>query len=174
MYAAYSLPPPTAHNMIVCYGFVCGRRVQLNFDVTDRRRLAAILAAGQSSAAADRKAVAQAVLWFDRRVGPLAGTVGRIARADIRNARPGQNFDCIDSSYNATSFLLVLQHWGLLRHHRVDPSRFRGNLLLGQTPHNTAVLIEHAGGREWSVDMWTRAYGEPPEIMPVEVWLRQN
>jgi hypothetical protein len=75
---------------------------------------------------------------------------------------------------NTLSLLLVLREWGLLRHHAVGSPRFRGSILLGQTPHNTAVLRERASGREWAVDMWTRAYGELPDVMTLEQWLREK
>jgi hypothetical protein len=53
-----------------------------------------------------------------------------------------------------------------------DP-RYRGNLLRGQLPHNTAVLTERATGVGWTVDMWPRGYGESPDVMPVEQWLNE-
>src|SRR5262249_47709416 len=84
MYSALSLSPPTADQMTVCYGFGCARRWRLDFTAADRRRLADLLAAGRSSAAAERKAAGQAVVWFDRRVGPIIGTNKRVADADIR------------------------------------------------------------------------------------------
>ena len=71
--------------MLVCYGFGCRRRLMLDFTDTDRKRLTEILASGRASPEAERKAVQQAVVWFDRRVGPIIGTSKRVARADFRN-----------------------------------------------------------------------------------------
>jgi hypothetical protein len=173
VYEAASISPPDARQMTVCYGFVCRRRAILYFTAADRAALSGILAAGRASPAAERKAVQRAVAWFDRRVGPMIGTTRRVARADFRHdAR--ENFDCHDTMRNTLSLLLVLREWGLLRHHAVGSPRFRGSILLGQTPHNTAVLRERASGREWAVDMWTRAYGELPDVMTLEQWLREK
>jgi hypothetical protein len=48
------------------------------------------------------------------------------------------------SSRNTTSLLLVLQAWGLLKYHVVGDPHYRGNALVLQPPHNTAVLVERA------------------------------
>jgi hypothetical protein len=174
LYTSVSINPPSASAMTVCYGFVCRRRAELNFTAADRGALSRILAAGKASPAAERAAVQKAVIWFDRRVGPMIGTTRRVANADIRTGADAQNFDCWDSTRNVTSLLLVLQEWGLLKHHIVADPRYRGNLLVMQTPHNTAVLMEKASRMEWVVDMWTTAYAKPPDVMPVERWLREN
>ncbi|MBI3433711.1 MAG: hypothetical protein HY056_01310 [Proteobacteria bacterium] len=174
LYTDVSALPPTAERMMVCYGFVCRRRTWLDFTTADRRKLTELLAAGKASAQAEREAVRKAVVWFDRRVGPIIGTDKRIARADFRYFADRNNYDCFDTTRNTTSLLLVLQEWGLLRHHGVGEPRYRGNFLFGQTPHNTAILIERTGGRAWVVDMWTRAYAQMPEVMLAEIWVKQD
>jgi hypothetical protein len=47
----------------------------------------------------------------------------------------------------------------------------RGLWLGGQSPHTTAVLVETKSGAKWSVDSWTRGYGEAPEVMPLARWV---
>jgi hypothetical protein len=174
LYTSVSINPPSASAMTVCYGFVCRRRAELDFTAADRRALTQILAAGRASPAAERAAVQKAVIWFDRRVGPMIGTTRRVANADIRAGATAQNFDCWDSTRNVSSLLLVLQEWGLLKHHTVGNPRYRGNLFAMQLPHNTAVLTEKASRIEWAVDMWTTAYAQPPDVKLLEQWLREN
>jgi len=174
MYADLSIGPPTEAYMTVCYGFNCRRRMELVFTDADRKRLTELLAAGKKSAEDERKAVQQAVLWFDRRVGPIIGTDKRVARADVRAFADRHNFDCFDTTRNTTALLLVLQAWGLLKHHTVSDPRFRGYTLFFQLPHNTAVLTDKTTRRDWAVDMWTRAYAELPDVMPVEQWLTED
>lgn len=174
LYASVSINPPSAAGMTVCYGFVCRRRAALDFTAADRKALMQILAAGKASPAAERAAVQRAVVWFDRRMGPAIGTAKRVARADIRSGADAGNYDCWDSTRNVTSLLLVLQDWGLLRHHTVGNPRYRGNILALQLPHNTAVLVETVSRIEWSVDMWTTRYAQPPDVMLVETWLREE
>jgi hypothetical protein len=150
MYALVAMPPPANDRMIVCYAFGCKRRLMLDFTAADKKRLAEILATGRASPEAQRKALAQAVVWFDRRVGPIIGTSRRIAYADGISSTPAYNFDCFDTTRNTASLFLVLQDWGLLRHHVVGDPRYRGNIFLGQTPHNTAVVTERASRRDWA------------------------
>jgi len=174
LYSSVSIYPPSATSMTVCYGFVCRRRETLDFTTADRKALTQILAAGKTSAAAERAAVQKAVIWFDRRMGPLIGTDKRVAKADFRYFDDRHNYDCWDSTRNTTSLLLVLQDWGLLKYHTVSDPHYRGNTLVLQTPHNTAVLLDRATRKEWVVDMWTRGYLEPPDVMPVEQWVKED
>jgi hypothetical protein len=160
--------------MTVCYGFVCRRRHILDFTTGDRSALTQIMASGKASPAAERAAVQKAVVWFDRKVGPILGTSKRIARADFRYFDDKHNFDCWDTTRNTTSLLLIMQGWGLLKHHTIGDPRYRGNVLVLQTPHNTAVLVERATGVHWVVDMWTRAFAQAPEVMPVDSWVKQD
>jgi hypothetical protein len=174
LYTTVSIFPPSANSMTVCYGFVCRRREILDFTPADRNALTQILAAGRASAAAERAAVQKAVIWFDRRMGPLIGTDQRVAKADFRYFDAKHNYDCWDTTRNTTSLLLVLQQWGLLKHHVVGDPHYRGNPLVFQTPHNTAVLVERATKVEWVVDMWPRGYLQPPDVMTVEQWVTED
>src|ERR1700694_3792030 len=174
LYSTVSIFPPSAQRMTVVYSCVCRRREILDFTATDRNRLTQILAAGRASAAAKRVAVQKAVVWFDRRMGPVIGTDKRVAKADFRYFDDRHNYDCWDTTRNTTSLLLVLQQWGLLKFHLVGDPHYRGNVLVLQTPHNTAVRVERATRIEWAVDMWPRGYLHPPDVMTVEKWVTQN
>jgi hypothetical protein len=174
LYSTVSIFPPSAQRMTVCYGFVCTRREILDFTASDRNALTRILAAGRASAAAERAAVQKAVIWFDRRMGPVIGTNKRVAKANILALDDKHNYDCWDTTRNTTSLLLVLQQWGLFKYHVVGDPHYRGNVLVLQTPHNTAVLVERATRVEWVVDMWPRGYLQPPDVMPVEKWVTED
>jgi hypothetical protein len=84
LYTSVSIYPPSAKSMTVCYGFVCRRREILDFTAGDRNALTQIMATGRASAAAERAAAQKAVVWFDRRMGPILGTNKRVAKADFR------------------------------------------------------------------------------------------
>jgi hypothetical protein len=174
LYTSVSIYPPSAKSMTVCYGFVCRRREILNFTPGDRNALTQIMAAGRASAAAERAAAQKAVVWFDRRMGPILGTNKRVAKADFRYFDDKHNYDCWDTTRNTTSLLLVLQDWGLLKHHVVGDPHYRGNTLVLQTPHNTAVLVDRVTKAEWVVDLWPRGYLQPPDVMPVEKWVKED
>ena len=173
LYSTVSIFPPSAQRMTVCYGFVCRRREILDFTASDRNALTQILASGRASAAAERAAVQKAVIWFDRRMGPVLGTDKRVAKADIRALDASHNYDCWDTTRNTTSLLLVLQEWGLFKYHVVGDPHYRGYTVF-QLPHNTAVLVERATKVEWVVDMWPRGYAQPPDVMTVEKWVTED
>ncbi|MDB5619436.1 hypothetical protein [Tardiphaga sp.] len=174
LYTSVSIYPPSSGSMTICYGFVCRRRHVMDFTTADRAALSKIMVAGNASAAAERAAVQKAVVWFDRRVGPVIGTDKRIANADFRYFDDKHNFDCWDTTRNVTSLLLIIQDWGLLKHHTVGNPRYRGNALVLQTPHNTAVLRERATQGEWVVDLWTRGYMQAPEVKLADQWVKEN
>jgi hypothetical protein len=174
IYSAASIFPPTAQRMTVCYSFGCRRREMLDFTPADRAALTRIMAAGKASAAAERAAAQKAEIWFDRRMGPVLGTDRRVAKADFRAGDDAHNYDCWDTTRNTMSLLLVLQQWGLLKYHVVGDPHYRGNTLVLQTPHNTAVLVERATKVEWVLDVWPRGYAQPPDVMTVEKWVTED
>lgn len=174
LYTSVSIYPPSASSMTVCYGFVCRRRHIFDFSAADRAALGKIMASGKASAAAERAAAQKAVIWWDRRLGPIIGTDKRIAKADFRYFDDKHNYDCWDTTRNVTSLLLIMQNWGMFKHHTVGNPHYRGNALALQTPHNTAVLRDKVTGTEWSVDMWTQAYAQPPAVMPVTQWVKED
>jgi len=174
LYSSVEMEPPSATHMTVCYGFVCRLRLTLVFTGAERTTITNMMSKGRASAADERKAIQQVFVWFDHRVGREVGTNKRIANADVRSFDANHNFDCWDTTRNAASLLLVLQEWGTMRHHRVSDPRYRVNLLVGQLPHNTAVIKETApGGTSWVVDMWPTAFGQVPDVMTLEKWLEE-
>src|SRR5262245_60616419 len=174
-YASVSLSLPTTRQVIVCHGFGCAQRTPIGLSSADLTKLASLLAPGRASAEAERKAVAAAEAWFDRRIGPEAGTTRRMARATgIGSQGQVGQMDCIDTSRNSTSLLLILEQLRLLRHHKVEGPEARGYLLDGRGPHATAVLTDIHTGRKWAVDSWTHKYGEQPDVMPLDVWMKQG
>jgi hypothetical protein len=169
-YAEFSLRMPTTSLIVVCHGFGCSNQTQIVLTPGDRARLATLLAAGRVSPEAERRALAGAAQWFDRRVGPLAGTTRRVARAGAAESNAPGQMDDIDVSANNTSLFLLLDQLGLLQHHRAELPVSRGFLIEGRLPHTTAVVAEIDSGQRWAVDNWTRKYGELPEVMPLNQW----
>jgi hypothetical protein len=174
LYTSVSIYPPSASAMTVCYGFVCRRREILNFSASDRAALTQIINSGHGSAAAERAAAQRAVIWFDHRMGPVIGTNKRVANADVRALDDKHNYDCWDTTRNVTSLLLVLQQWGLFKFHDVGDPHYRGNPLVMQLPHNTAVLVDRASTVEWVVDLWPRGYGQAPDVMTLAQWQKEK
>ncbi len=169
--AEWSVPVPQPDGIIVCHGYGCQVRTEVGLSNADQTHLASLMARGRTSAAAERRAIAAAVAWFDRRVGPEAGTTGRIARAGIATASDPRQMDCIDLSLNNTGLFLILEELHLLHHHLVARPVGRGALIDGRLPHATAVLRDSHDGREWAFDSWTHRFGEQPDVKPLAAWL---
>jgi hypothetical protein len=173
LYESVSIYAPNGNDMTVCYGFVCRRRFEFEFTAADKKALEAIMAKGKASPEAERVAIQNAVVWWDRRMAPLIGTSIRLPRADFRHRADATNYDCWDTTRNITGLMLLMQSWGYFRHHTVSDPRYRGNVLVLQTPHNTPVIKDKAGG-EWVVDMWTVGFAQPPQVMTVAQWMTED
>jgi hypothetical protein len=170
LYGELSLEPPTTESVTVCHGVGCRYRTEIALSNADRLRLSTLLAPGRASPTFERRAVATAIAWWDRRVGPVAGTAHRVEYAGTdETGDPGQ-MDSIDTSANNTSLFVVLDALKLLRHHQIEPPATRGDPLDTGSPHAAAVLSEINGGRKWALDNWTQKYGDMPDVEPLEKW----
>jgi hypothetical protein len=164
-----SLNSTPSQILVVCHGFGCAYRNQFVLTPAKVSYLKGMLGAAHS-AKEERKLLARAVAWFDREGGRAAGTVGRIARAGAATKSGPTQMDCIDLTANITELLIVLDRSKLLRYHRVGEPVSRGLFVDGKQPHTTPVIVETATGTEWSVDSWTKAYGQSPDIMTITEW----
>jgi hypothetical protein len=151
---------------------VCGRRAQQAQPSKPAASQAARRETGQGTPAEERRAVAYAIGWIERRVGKAIGTETDRAGMDFSASGDPTQQDCVDEATNTTSYLTVLASAGLIRHHTVDTPFAKDNLLKGIEgwTHWTAVLKETAAGQRWAVDSWIYANGENPAIVEVENW----
>jgi hypothetical protein len=165
----WGIPVPTAGMLIFCHGYGCNFHTEIGLSGGDHARLAALMAPGRASAEAERRAIAQVEAWFEKRVAPQAGTAHAKARASVGwgiGGDPSQ-FDCIDTTANTTSLLVLLERLGLLRFHTVSTPISR---LLAGGPHSTATLEENKTGQRWTVDPWTHDNGQLPDVWKIERW----
>jgi len=165
-----SAPSPV---ITICHGFGCAYRNPL---VLTPARLGFLRSALQAvhSARDERKALGRVVAWYDRESGRVAGTVGRIAYAGAGTKSGPTQMDCIDLTANITELLLLLDRSKLLKFHRVGEPVSRGLIIDGKQPHTAPVIIEVSNGTEWSVDSWTKAYGQKPDIVTIAAWKNMN
>jgi hypothetical protein len=168
-----SLSSSPSQVLVVCHGFGCAYRNQFVLTPAKVGYLGGMLS-GAHSARDERKMLAKAVAWFDREGGRAAGTVGRIARASVETKSGPSQTDCIDLTANITELLIVLDRNKLLRYRRVGEPASRGLFIDGKQPHTTPVIVEVATGTEWSVDSWTKADGQIPDIMTISEWKSRN
>ena len=179
-YIDFSTEAPRGNHITHCHAYGCKRQTPFTFTPTD---IAAIRAIMDKTRKADtpfeeRRAVAYAVAWMEKRVGDVTGTSADRPGDDFAGMGDPTQMDCVDTATNSTNYLLVLQHNGLMRHHRVGTPFSKEDLTRGLAgwPHWTAVLVETARtgpqgtGQRWAVDGWMFASGENPAIIAAEKW----
>lgn len=165
---------PTATTIYVCHAFGCSLKYGFRFTKKDLDKLKRILSAGSRSPEAERKAIGNAVVWFEKRVGPIIGSDKDKGGLDMQNAGvPGQ-MDCIDESSNTTSLISFAQNHGFLKYHKVQSPVARGFFLDGRYPHATAVVLEKESGKRYAVDSWIYDNGVFPKIKLLEAWMAES
>ena len=154
--------------MTVCHAHGCQKQETFTFTATDIADLSTIMdqVSNRASAAAERRAISYAVAWMERRVGPATGTANDQASLGFLNAS-GQ-LDCVDEATNATSYLLVLQHNGLLRHHFVIRPFSKASFF--KWPHFAAMMQERKTGKVYAVDSGVGPNGTNPSIQLASKW----
>jgi hypothetical protein len=170
MYREWSVSMPNTARVVICHGFSCSFRTEIGLGRGDHARLTELMEPGKASASAERSAIAKTEVWFEKRIAPATGTGNAKARAGgiLGYSRDRGQFDCIDSTNNTNSLLLVLNQLGLLRQHAIGKPISR--LFTGGGPHFTAVIKDRKTKQGWTVDPWTHNHAELPDVWPVEKW----
>jgi hypothetical protein len=152
----------------VCSAHGCKVQHSYTFSRSDLGSIDAVMRATmrQNTAAEERRAIAHALAWIEKRVGPATGTAGDRPGIDFAGGGdPGQQ-DCVDEATNATSYMLVMARRGLIRHHVVLAPMSKGVLIDGRWPHYFAIIQEKATGQKWAVDTFGGPNGARPVVKP--------
>jgi hypothetical protein len=201
-YATFSVPEPKGTTVHVCHAYGCQKRTRFTFRPDDLAALTVVMGNARGTAPDtpehERRAVAYAIGWMERRVGAAIGTGADRAGMDFAGSGDPTQQDCVDEATNTTSYLNVLASAGLLRHHTVGIPFAKENYLRGIAgwTHWTAVLVEKPfagiseaparkvkakaqpvvavaaspGGQRWAVDSWIYENGENPAVVKAEEW----
>ncbi|MCX8280633.1 hypothetical protein OSJ77_10560 [Phyllobacterium sp. 0TCS1.6C] len=161
-----------AERIAICHGYGCHFRTSLTLSNADRARIAAIMAGGKTSPAAERNATRRAVQYFERRGTAAIGIRDR-PKMEFGKGREKGQMDCVDESTNTGRFLKYLKQNGMLRFHVPANRASRGNFIDGRYPHFTAVMVDRAGS-SWAVDSWYEPGGGLPDIMPLSRWKQRG
>jgi hypothetical protein len=163
---------PVDDTVTVCSAYGCTHQTPFTFTEDDIRHLAILMdeERGEDTPAAERKALGKAIAWIERRVGAATGTDGDRPGLDFFGSGVKSQQDCVDEATNTTSYMLVMERYALLRHHKVVRPMAKGNMILGRWPHWGAMMEEKTTGRKYAVDSFFHANGEPPVIMAASQW----
>ena len=159
-------PEPSA--LVYCTNYGCEERHL--FSLTDRQweTIKAHFFNKGRSAEEERRAIAQAAADYEIAVMAQTGTGPDVGGTLVGYGRPDQT-DCIDETANMVQFLELMQHQGLLLHHRVAAPVMKDPVVEGWF-HFSATIAEIKGGEIWSVDSWYFDSGHPAIVLPLEVW----
>ena len=178
-YVSFKVAPPQGQAVEVCHAYTCKMKTTYYFHKADIAELAALMKRTKKANTPfeERRAVAYAIARIEIKVGAKLGIKDRAGMEYGGSGDPTQE-DCVDEATNTTSYLLVLQSNGLLKHHTVEIPFSKGDLLKGMLqgdpikywPHWTAVLQETKSGQKYAVDSWIYEDGENPAVVKVEDW----
>ena len=163
---------PLPELLIVCHGNGCRDLGFLTLTPEQWNTVRAVFFPFARDAAEERDRLRTAIALMERSAGTATGTWRD--KGGSFNGGEGQ-MDCLDETTNTTQYLRLLERFGLMRLHRVDTPATRG-WFIGGWPHTTAAIAEvaparsHDGTRQWAVDSWFLENGEPPFILPLDVW----
>ena len=173
-YAVFKVEPPPGSTVSVCSAYGCRPQTRVAVSQADIAEIKKLMDKTKKADTPyeERRAIAYAIGWMERRTGEAVGT-----KAD----RPGMDFaasgdptqqDCVDEATNTTSYLTVLQNAKLLKHHTVGRPFSKDNFLRGVSgwTHWTATIHENQGGQRWAVDSWIYENGENPAIVNADEW----
>lgn len=154
----------------VCAAYGCRKYFTTGLSEREVARVRRAFGGPAETAAEEREAIRRAVAELELIIGPKTGTDGDEPGAAIINfSRDGQ-MDCIDESFNTTTYLTLMAQDGLLRFHDVDKPLRRG-YFLNRWPHNTATVVERDTGQRYAIDSWFHGNGVPPEVVTAQDWL---
>jgi len=165
----FATPDPSPGDFYVCYGYGCKYRTRIALAGEEWRSVRAKFDPPPADAPAERAQVAQAVARLEDLVSLRTGTWVHQEHSRLNYGDPTQ-LDCVDNSVNTWTYFTMLDHDGLLRYHRIAGLAHRGSLVTLDFS-NTAVLAQKADGEQFAVDPWMVDAGEPPAVLPLEVWL---
>jgi hypothetical protein len=159
---------PTLDGLDICFGGGCAEIRHISINQQEWSQVLTIFASRTDDAALERKQIADAVGMMETIVGAKTGTSGDRA-GTFNNSKFPDQLDCNDEAINTTTFMHLMQYYGLIKLHEAEDMRTRSFFFNGW-PHTTAVMHEKATGERFAVDSWFYDNGIAATIVPFELW----
>ncbi|MBT4770472.1 MAG: hypothetical protein HOO00_08150 [Rhodospirillaceae bacterium] len=182
--------PLSVVDLVVCHNFGCTAQSPLSLTRERFTGVMAVFEPAPSNPREERAQIRAAIAEFERLAGedlptyrdkglnpnstdaetpqvPAHETVVTLVPPRHYASIEGQ-MDCIDESTNTTTYLRLLEKFGLLTFHRVKERTLRTPGLFRQ--HWAATIEEIDGGAVYAVDSWFLDNGEPPYIQHLAAW----
>lgn len=170
----FSVTPPTGSLVHVCHSYGCRMQTPVRFNEPQLAEIRTLMTKTRKADTPEeeRRAVAYAVGWIERYVGEKVGTKSDRAGMDFSASGDPTQQDCVDEATNTTSYMLMLEKNGLLKHHTVGTPFAKEDYTRGVAgwTHWTGVLKVNGTGQRYAVDSWIYENGENPAIVEAEKW----
>jgi hypothetical protein len=170
----YAARLPEKNKIFVCSAYTCRTQTEFRFTPDDIAKLSSLMAEPKRGAGSEEERVrlGHTLAWMEKRVGDVVGTSGDRPGDDFYGAGDPGQMDCVDVATNMTSYLLVLESNGLLKHHAVGPLYVKEDIRKGLSgwTHYAAMIVESQTKQKYAVDGWLLPSGKEPEIVEVEKW----
>jgi hypothetical protein len=177
-FLTFAARPPEKNRIFVCSAYGCRTQTEFKFTQEDLAKIRALMAEPNRRAGSgeERRRIAHALAWMEKRVGDTVGTSADRPGDDLFGGGDPTQMDCVDVATNLTSYLLVLQSNELIKHHIVASVYIKEDIRKGFSgwTHYAAVIVENQTKQKFAVDGWKLPSGEEPEIVEVEQWYIDN
>ena len=97
--------PPQGDTVTVCHAYGCKKQTAVTFTQADIAELFMVMTTipRDDSAREERRAIANAIGWMERRVAPAVGTATDRPSMDFRGSGDRSQQDCVDEATNTTT-----------------------------------------------------------------------
>jgi hypothetical protein len=165
---------PEKNSIFVCSAYGCRTQTEFKFTQEDIAKLRSLMAEPKRGAgpAEERLRIARTLAWMEKRVGDVVGTSADRPGDDFQGAGDPTQMDCVDVATNLTSYLIILNTSGLIKHHTIGSVYVKEDIRKGLSgwTHYAATIVESATKQKYAVDGWLLPSGQEPEIVEVERW----
>src|SRR5262245_20600236 len=163
-FKTFASKPPQGDTVTVCHAYGCKAQTPVTFTQADVAELFMVMTTipRDDSPREERRAIANAIGWMERRVAPAVGTASDRPSMDFRGSGDRSQQDCVDEATNTTSYLLVLDRHGLIRHHAVERPFAKDDF--GKWTHWAALIREKQRDELFAVDSSASVNGENPTV----------
>ncbi len=169
--AQYADPEASRDKFTLCHGYGCSYKTITNFTDSEWRAVRQIFKRPAKTPEGERIKIAQAIALMEKQMGAAIGTDKDLPKAPLMR-QSTKELDCIDETINTTTYLNFLEQEDLLKFHSVGDPVYKGYMLNGVYPHNSASIKEVETGDIYVVDSYIFANGEEPNIRRLDSWLK--
>ncbi len=163
-------PKPTLESFTVCHEYGCAQRKAVKLTPAEWQEIRDVFKEEAADAGIERTRIAAAVGKIEVFVGRLTGTSNDKGGTLNSIALAGQ-MDCVDEAVNTTTYLVLMEQDGLIKHHKAQSVAWRGTLFGNVLPHVTPVMADTGSGELWAVDSSFFDNGKEPVLLPLKEWL---